>query len=553
MRVGVSLPEATHNSVRWVFQTIIEGLSTAHEVVFPPPGYGLARDARQRPMADAFVRDCDVIVGTWSLDLLQARQRLASSIPFISVQLGNLPRGANNIRHMLPYLTSNDTLLVNCTSDAEIARKFVPKAAVRIFPLAFDDQTFFPVDAARRAALRLEHGFTPDDRVLVYAGRCTASKNMVTLLRVFKALLPMVPNVHLIIAGPTPTRSGISRELGVWPMDFATTVGRLAARLSLPKERLHLVGDMRPDRLCELYNLADVKVNLTLHHDENFGLTQVEAMACGTPVVGTAWGGLKDTIVDGTSGFRVSVAMNATGVKANWWEAVHKIDRLLTDHEMREGLRESCIRHAQALYSPPAVHRNLLEIVESCHRNADPCPSKVEATSFASEYWTTCAQRPVVMYRPGDRSFELYAELMGSYCGSAPEDVSPDEPLADEQVLCLAWPVHAGKNGSYRPDDPHFPFELSIPPAYLETFTSVMAVMQRKPVITVGELRARVPWTPVLTDALRWMLSAVLLRSRPGSVLPPFEDGEPFEEPLLTVREVDSASVDFVVYGSESY
>ena len=54
----------------------------------------------------------------------------------------------------------------------------------------------------------------------------------------------------------------------------------------------------RPE-VREFYNIADVAINLTLHHDENFGLAQVEAMACGLPVVGSLWGGLKDTIRDG--------------------------------------------------------------------------------------------------------------------------------------------------------------------------------------------------------------------------------------------------------------
>jgi glycosyltransferase involved in cell wall biosynthesis len=552
MKVGVCFPDATHNSVRWVFQTIVEGLSAAHEVVFRPPSYTVARDRRQRAMAEAFVSGCDLIVDTWHLDLLQARQRMGSAIPYVAVQLGNLPRGANNIRAMLPYLTSNDTLVVNCTADAEIARKFVPGARIRLLPLAFDDEVFFPLDAEERAALRPKYGFTAEDRILVYAGRCTPSKNLVTLLRVFKALLSLVPNAHLIVAGPTPPRSGISRELGVWPTDFGITVDRLTARLSLPKERLHLLGDVGGERLRELYNLSDVKVNLTLHHDENFGLSQVEAMACGTPVVGTAWGGLKDTIVDGTSGFKVSVAMNGTGVKANWWEAVCKIARLLTNDAGRDALRASCVEHARALYSPAAFGRTLLEIVASSHREADPRPAPVEATPFATEYWKKCAQRPVAMYSPGDRSFELYAELMGSYCGSAPEHLCPCEPLADEHVLCLAWPIHA-VNGGFRPDDPHYPFELDIPPAYLETFTAVTAVMRRRPVITVGELRRRVPSTPVFTEALTWMLSVVLLRSRPGSGPLSFEDSAPLDEPLLTVREVDAAHVDFVVFGSASH
>lgn len=49
---------------------------------------------------------------------------------------------------------------------------------------------------------------------------------------------------------------------------------------------------------AEMICLADIGINLTTLISENFGYTPVEMQACGLPVIGTDWGGLKDTIVD---------------------------------------------------------------------------------------------------------------------------------------------------------------------------------------------------------------------------------------------------------------
>lgn len=113
------------------------------------------------------------------------------------------------------------------------------------------------------------------------------------------------------------------------------------------------MDNMEPAGLRNLYSAADAVVNLTLLHDENFGLAQVEAMGCGTPVVGTNWGGLKDTIIEGETGYKVStVASPALGVKVDWWEGIHKIVTLLTVEESeRQSFRERSWKHASEKFS----------------------------------------------------------------------------------------------------------------------------------------------------------------------------------------------------------
>ncbi|MDE0088058.1 MAG: glycosyltransferase, partial [Candidatus Poribacteria bacterium] len=69
--------------------------------------------------------------------------------------------------------------------------------------------------------------------------------------------------------------------------DFVAYFNDLRSSHPLLKERIKWVGSFHKEILPFFYNLSDIYINLTLHHDEQFGYTQVEAMSCGTPVIGT--------------------------------------------------------------------------------------------------------------------------------------------------------------------------------------------------------------------------------------------------------------------------
>ena len=75
-------------------------------------------------------------------------------------------------------------------------------------------------------------------------------------------------------------------------------ITELAKRLNV---ELRLLLGISDDLLKELYNKA--KITLYAPIREPFGLVAIESMASGTPVIGVAEGGLKETIVDGTTGY----------------------------------------------------------------------------------------------------------------------------------------------------------------------------------------------------------------------------------------------------------
>lgn len=66
------------------------------------------------------------------------------------------------------------------------------------------------------------------------------------------------------------------------------------------RENIEIVGQVSDQELVKLY--SEAKAFLALSRDEDFGITPVEAMACGCPVIAFKGGGYKETVVEGKTG-----------------------------------------------------------------------------------------------------------------------------------------------------------------------------------------------------------------------------------------------------------
>ncbi len=77
---------------------------------------------------------------------------------------------------------------------------------------------------------------------------------------------------------------------------------KLAGELGV-SDHVRFIGKRQPNVLCNYYSAGDVVVTTPWY--EPFGLTPLEAMACGRPVIGSAVGGITYTIKDGETGFLV--------------------------------------------------------------------------------------------------------------------------------------------------------------------------------------------------------------------------------------------------------
>lgn len=123
---------------------------------------------------------------------------------------------------------------------------------------------------------------------IVSVGRLVARKGFGTLIRA----LPRIPGAELVIVGGPPARG-----LGDDPQ--AQRLLGLANELGVAG-RVRLLGGVARADMPALLRSADVVACTPWY--EPFGIVPLEAMACGVPVVATAVGGIRDTVVDGVTG-----------------------------------------------------------------------------------------------------------------------------------------------------------------------------------------------------------------------------------------------------------
>ncbi|WP_051942641.1 glycosyltransferase family 4 protein [Streptacidiphilus rugosus] len=139
--------------------------------------------------------------------------------------------------------------------------------------------------------------FTPGDppstraRTLVYVGRMDRSsawKGVEVLVRAFaEADLPDGALLRLVGGGDAlPDHLALAERLGV-------------------ADRVEATGELGGDELVRAVRSAAVLVLPSLTEAESFGMSLIEAMACGTPVVGSAIGGIPHVVEDGVQGLLV--------------------------------------------------------------------------------------------------------------------------------------------------------------------------------------------------------------------------------------------------------
>jgi glycosyltransferase involved in cell wall biosynthesis len=519
------------DSVTYIFRMTTEVLKDKYELLYFPSEY----DHCPRNKQEAIVRDwldaSDLVLGPIDYDILHVRHRMARKPPYICLLMGAMSRGGRVLLDSHELITEGDVLLGNCTGDVALTKQFVANAQIRLLPLAFDHTVFHPAGEHERAALRKKMGFSAEDNILFYSGRMTIEKNVHTLLRVFSVVEKLVPNAHLLIAG-TEFDAPFS-EFGVYSVSIRSMLNGIVKRLNIKNVRF--LGQQNREELSKLYNAADIAVNMTLHHDENFGLAQVEALGCGTPVAATQWGGLKDTVVDGKTGASISTIVTGAGVKVDWWEAANKIVELLRETRKGPDLRATCARTAQDEYSVGKYGERLATIIDECGASKKKMHAAIELTDFALEFWYRTAPRPgeKAPYRASPQSLNMYRQMIQSFAGRM--QTGKNCCLQDNQILCLGAPVSIVDNYVII-NDPIYPIELINPPHLKQELTNILAAFDKQPALYAGDIsKASLP----PSAALEWLIdNGVVLMSACQAKIPSYAVNGNMSKSFCTIHGV---------------
>jgi len=229
---------------------------------------------------------------------------------------------------------------------------------VVLIPSAVDTERFRPIN--RQLARKLL-GIDLTAEIIVYVGRVIPRKDVRNVVRALASLvrrrqgegLKRFPT--LVIVGGESERPdpAATPEIGA--------IQSLASDLGVAQHVL-FVGRRQPDELHRWYSAADVAVTTPWY--EPFGLTPLEAMACGTPVIGSNVGGITYTIADGETGYLVPPREP---------EALsERLDELLRDVAKQRRLGEAGRARVLRSFTWPEVARRTAELYGSLLTNCVP-------------------------------------------------------------------------------------------------------------------------------------------------------------------------------------
>ena len=207
-------------------------------------------------------------------------------------------------------------------------------------------------DAAAAATLK-RLGIDPDRPTVVFVGRITRQKGLPHLLRACEQL---PADVQVILCAGAPDTPEIKAE-----------VEGLVARLREKRTGVVWIEEMLPrPELIAVLAASDVFVCPSVY--EPLGIVNLEAMAVGLPVVGSATGGIPDVIVDGETGLLVPIEQvqdgTGTPIDPARFEAdlAERLTTLVTDTEAARTMGQAARRRVEEHFAWEAIAQRTMDV-----------------------------------------------------------------------------------------------------------------------------------------------------------------------------------------------
>ena len=256
-------------------------------------------------------------------------------------------------------LETAEYIVATSPQEREHMRKLVSlKGNIKMIPCGTDIQRFGSVS---RSEARLRLGIPKSSLVILYVGRFDQRKGIETLVRaVSRSIFPGLADIRLIIAGGSrPGQSdGIERE----------RIEGIVNEVGLRKFTT-FPGQLDHNELPYYYGAANVCV--VPSHYEPFGLVAIEAMASGIPVVASAVGGLKFTVVPEQTGLLCPPKDEHSFAQA--------IDRILSRPTWEDQLGQAARERVETMFSWHGVAQRLSGLYTSTLEESSQEPALLTA------------------------------------------------------------------------------------------------------------------------------------------------------------------------------
>jgi alpha-maltose-1-phosphate synthase len=219
-----------------------------------------------------------------------------------------------------------------------------------------DTQLYRPV-AATDALERFN--VDPTRPIVLFVGRITRQKGIVYLARAIPDIDPSAQVVLLAGAPDTP--------------EIAAEMEQAVADAQRQRGNVIWIQEMLPrEEVIQFYSHATVFCCPSIY--EPFGIINLEAMACGTPVVASKVGGIPEVVVDGETGILVPLEQQTESPfepldpRRFSADLAAAINRLLHEPELRERMARAGRERVEREFSWPAIARQTADLYASLTR-----------------------------------------------------------------------------------------------------------------------------------------------------------------------------------------
>lgn len=186
-------------------------------------------------------------------------------------------------------------------------------------------------------------------RTIVFLGNLIVSKGILDFLDVCRILKERKVGIEALVIGGEADLTSVGLEAEIDKRGI--------------KSICRYNGPAYGDAKFKVLGSADILVFPTYYPYETFGLVNIEAMACGLPVISTNEGGIPDIIDEGVTGYIIS--------KRNPEEIADRIALLINDRSLREKMGRAGREKYLNEYTVSTFNKRIADVLSECMEDAD--------------------------------------------------------------------------------------------------------------------------------------------------------------------------------------
>lgn len=230
------------------------------------------------------------------------------------------------------------------------------------------DSARFQPDEAARQRVRRQLGIAQNARLILYMGRLNRDKGLFDLLQAFKTVCSAETGLSANVGGDAGVAAGLEVASDVHLLLVGTqediSFGQLQDLAGSCRNRLHCVTfTNQPEHFMAAADLFCLP-----SYREGFGMTLIEAAACGVPAVATRINGIVDAVEDGSTGLLVAPGQADELSKA--------LVTLLSDDPLRAKMGQQARARVLALFPAQAIANEMVSFYDTLTNPAtSPAPA----------------------------------------------------------------------------------------------------------------------------------------------------------------------------------